>query len=195
MREQKNFKAFYMYRFFIFFILPVFLLGESGVLVSLKDGDTAILKDGSKYVVCHLGDLDALEIVINAKLQKEMKQCSFSKDEFIKAGILSYDHAKTILKQGMKYEYTIPRYFPNKSPVCYLKIPKGVRVELYPYFDQIMVANGFALPYVIHSTSEYTKMLLKVAKIAKKQKLGLWKEHPKLMQCLVEHRYSLRSLR
>ena len=176
-------------------LIPFFVYAKSGTLTHIIDGDGVVLKDGDTNVICHLDDLDALEMKINSKLQREMKQCKFSKEEFISAGKLSFEHAKTILKIGKKYEYTVPRYFPSKNPVCYLKIPKGLHVELYPHFDQLMVSHGYALPYVIHSTPKYTKMLLSIAKDAKKQKKGLWKTHPDLMKCLVENRYSLRSLR
>jgi len=69
-----------------------------------------------------------------------------------------------------------------------------LHVEINPTFDEMMVSRGYALPYVINAKPQRAKLLLRVAKDAKEQKLGLWKEHHELMQCLVEHRYSLRSL-
>ena len=184
-----------MYKFILIGLLPLFLFGKSGILTTIVDGDTAILKDGDKNLVCHLGDLDALEMRENSKLKREIKVCKYSKKEFINAGMDSFEYAKKILKIGQTYEYTIPRYLKNRNPVCYLKIPKGLHVEIYPHFDQLMVSKGFALPYVIFSTSEYKKLLLKIAIEAKKQKRGLWKNHSVLMDCLVKQRYSLRSLR
>jgi len=184
-----------MYKSLILLMLPFLLYAKSGILVTIIDGDSVVLKDGNTNVICHLGDLDALEMRVNNKLKREMKQCKFSKEEFISAGTASFEHAKSILKVGSKYEYSIPRYLPNKNPICYFKLPKGLHVELYPHFDQLMVSRGYALPYVIHSTPKYTKMLLETAKEAKTYKKGLWKTHPDLIQCLVEHRYSLRSLR
>jgi len=176
-------------------ILPYLLFAKSATLTSIIDGDSVVLKDGKTNVVCHLGDLDALEVRVNSKLKREMRKCKFSKKEFLDAGLLSLNYAKSILKIGTKYEYTIERYFPNKNPVCHLKIPKGLHVELSPYFDKLMISSGFALPYVIYSEPKYSQTLLKLAKEAKKQKKGLWKSHFNLMKCLVEQRYSLRSLR
>jgi len=184
-----------MYKFLFIMLVPLFVCAKSGILTHIIDGDSVVLKDGVTNVVCHLGDLDTPEIRVNTKLKREMKQCQFSKNEFIGAGNLSLKHAKTILKIGKKYEYTIPRYLPSKNPVCYLKITKGLHIELHPHFDQLMVSHGYALPYIIHSTPKYTKMLLSITKEAKEQKKGLWKTHSDLMQCLVKHRYSLRSLR
>lgn len=184
-----------MYRFIIFMILPMLVFAKSGVLINIIDGDSAVLKVGDKNIVCQLGDLDALEMRLNKKLKQEMKTCKFSQKEFINAGIESFEYAKKILKIGTEYKYTVARLLPNKNPVCYLNIPKGLHVEIYPYFDQLMVSHGFALPYVIYSKDEHKKRLLKIAKEAKKQKKGLWKSYPELMNCLVKQRYSLRSLR
>ena len=74
-------------------------------------------------------------------------------------------------------------------------MPKGLHVEINPIFDEAMVSRGYALPYIVNAQPQRAKLLLRLAKDAKKQKLGLWKEHYDLMQCLVEHRYSLRSFR
>jgi len=184
-----------MYKFLIIIIFPLFVFAKSAVLSNILDGDSAVFKDGDKNIICHLGDLDALEMRINKKLEEEMKKCSFSKENFITAGQESFNHAQKLLKIGATYEYTVTRVLPNKNLVCSLKIPKGLHVEIHPYFDQLMVSDGFALPYVIYSSKEDKNTLLKIAKGAKVQEKGLWKTHPDLMQCLVEHRYSLRSLR
>ncbi|WP_024954389.1 thermonuclease family protein [Sulfurospirillum arcachonense] len=184
-----------MFKFLFFFIFPLFLYAKSGTLVRIVDADTIILKDGMEFTTCHMGDIDALESVVNKKLKKEIDECGFSKKEFLSAGSLSYEHAKTLLKLERKYDYKIVRYFSNKYPVCKLILPKGLHVELHPNFDEIMVERGFALPYIIHSDETAKKILLKVASEAKIQKRGLWKSHPHIMKCLVKHRYSLRSLR
>lgn len=184
-----------MYKFLLVFISPLFLYAQSGVLLRINDGDTAIFKNADTNSVCHLGDIDALEILENDKLKMEMKECPFPKDIFIKAGQLSHDEAKSLLKIGQEYSYEITRYLPNKNPVCYVTLPKGLHVELYPQFDNLMVERGFALPYIIYSDAKKKEILLEYAKEAKIQKKGLWKDYPQLMQCLVEKRYSLRSLR
>jgi len=108
---------------------------------------------------------------------------------------LSHTHAKTLLKVGQTYSYEIVGQTRSKNPICKIALPKGLHVEIRPTFDEMMVSRGYALPYIINSSKEQSKLLLKVAKDAKLQKLGLWKKHYKLIQCLVEHRYSLRSLR
>jgi len=184
-----------MYKFLVLTILPLFVFAQSGILTNIIDGDSAVLKVDNKNIICHLGDLDALEMRVNKKLNQEMKTCKFSQEEFISAGMESFEYAKKILKIGTEYQYTVARLLPNQNPVCYLKIPKGLHVEIYPYFDQLMVSHGFALPYVIYSKDEHKKKLLKIAIEAKKQKKGLWKSHPELLNCLVKQRYSLKSLR
>jgi len=183
-----------MYKFIILFCLPFFLYGESGKLVHVVDGDTVVLQVENKTITCHMGEIDTPEITLSSKLKREMKECNFSKDEFIKAGQLSYTHAKTLLKVGQTYNYEILGYTRNKNPICKLALPKGLHVEINPTFDEVMISRGYALPYVINTQPQRNKLLLRVAKDAKEQKLGLWKEHYNLMQCLVEHRYSLRSI-
>ena len=184
-----------MYKFIILISLPFLLYGEMGKLVHVVDGDTVILKNKSGNVTCHMGEIDTPEMALNSKLKVEMKECAFSKEEFIQLGKLSYANAKTLLKVGQTYSYEIMGQTRSKNPICKLALPKGLHVELRPIFDEIMVSRGYALPYIINSSKEKSKLLLKIAKDAKLQKLGLWKEHYNLMQCLLEHRYSLRSLR
>ena len=184
-----------MYKFIILLCLPFFLYAESGKLIYVVDGDTVVLETKNGNVTCHMGEIDTPEIILNSKLKTEMNECDFSKEEFIKAGKLSYSHAKTLLKVGEVYNYEVLRYTRNKSPICKLAVPKGLHIEINPTFDEMMVSRGYALPYIINAKLKRAKLLLKIAKEAKIQKLGLWKEHFELMQCLVEHRYSLRSLR
>ena len=184
-----------MYRFVILICLPFFLYGESGKLVYVVDGDTVVLQGKNGNIICHMGEIDTPEITLNTKLKKEMKECSFTKNEFMKIGQLSYTHAKTLLKVGQTYNYEILGYTRNKNPICKFSLPKGLHVEINPVFDEAMVGRGYALPYIINAKPQRAKLLLRLAKNAKEQKLGLWKEHYGLMQCLVEHRYSLRSFR
>jgi len=184
-----------MHKLVIAICLPFFLFAQSGKLLEVVDGDTVVLEVNKRKVVCHMGLIDTPEIKSNEKLKREMKECKFSKEEFFKAGNLSYIHAKTLLKVGTIYNYQVLGYTRNKNPICKLSVPKGLHIEINPSFDEMMVSRGYALPFVINAGPKMTKLLLKLAKDAKQQKYGLWKEHKNLMQCLVEHRYSLRSLR
>lgn len=179
----------------IFLFLPLFLYAQSGKLIYVVDGDTVVLEANNQKIICHMGLIDTPEIKNNKKLKREMKECRFPKEEFFKAGNLSYAHAKTLLKVGAIYDYKILGYTRNKNPICKLSVPKGLHIEINPTFDEMMVARGYALPYIVKAEPQIAKLLLRIAKDAKFQKLGLWKEHNNLMQCLVEHRYSLRSLR
>ncbi len=141
------------------------------------------------------GEIDTPEVKLNSKLKREMKKCAFSKEEFLKAGVLSHEYAKSLLKVGQVYNYEILGLTRSKNPICKLTLPKGLHVELRPTFGEVMVSKGYALPYIVNSSKKQSKLLLKVAKDAKSLKTGLWKNHSELMQCLIEHRYSLRSLR
>jgi endonuclease YncB( thermonuclease family) len=184
-----------MYKLVVAICLPLVIFAQSGKLVYIVDGDTVVLEVNNQEVVCHMGLIDAPEIKNNEKLKREMKECKFSKEEFLKAGNLSHSHAKTLLEIGITYNYQVLGYTRNKSPICKLSIPKGLHIEINPTFDELMVSRGFALPFIIDAEPKMRKLLLRVAKEAKQQKHGLWKEHKNLMQCLVEHRHSLKSLR
>ncbi|DAB32310.1 MAG TPA: hypothetical protein CFH79_04605, partial [Sulfurospirillum sp. UBA11407] len=71
----------------------------------------------------------------------------------------------------------------------------GVQVMLHPTYSEVMVEQGYALPFVIYAEDKHKEKLLELAKDAKLEKRGLWKTHIQLMECLVSQRYSLRSLR
>jgi len=184
-----------LYKIILLFFIPVVFYAQSGKLINIVDGDTIVLSTKGKNIICQMGEIDTPEIVLNSKLKREMKECNFSKDKFIKLGNISHNFAKSILKIGQTYEYYVYDYTRSKNPICKIKLPKGLRVEIRPTFDEIMVSEGYALPYVVKSKPDQLKLFLKIAKDAKQQKYGLWKENYDLMQCLVEHRYSLRTLR
>lgn len=184
-----------MYKLLIFLFLPFILYAKSAILVSIVDGDTVVLKDKSSLFVCNIAYTDSPEIKQNTKLILEMEKCNFPKEDFLKAGQLSYAYAQTLLIVGKKYEYEVFRATKNKTLMCLVKLPKGLHVELNPSLGELMLSKGFALPYVIYASKKKTKTFLKIAKEAKIRKLGLWSEYPELMQCLINHRYSLRSLR
>ena len=184
-----------MYKFLGLLLLPFVLYAQSGKLVYIVDGDTVVLSDGGSKIVCHMGEIDTPERVVNSKLKREMSKCSFPQEKFIEAGESAYTYAKSLLKVGETYNYEVLGYTRKKNPICKFILPKGLHVEIRPAFDEIMVEKGYALPYVVHASKERKKLLLRVAKDAKIQKLGLWKENLELMNCLVSHRYSLRSLK
>lgn len=162
-----------MYKFIAIICLPFLLYGASGELLHVVDGDTAVFKTKKENIICHMGAIDTPEITFNNKLKKEIKECAFSKTEFIKAGKLSHDYAKTLLKVGQTYKYEVLGETRSKNHICKIILPKGLHVELRPTMDELMIARGYALPYVINSSKEETKLLLKIAKDAKIQKLGL----------------------
>lgn len=183
-----------MYKFF-YLIFPVFLLGASGKLVHVVDGDTLVFEKAKKRVVCQVAYIDALEDRLNKKLKKEIKECSFTKNEFLRLGKLSTKFVKSNLKIGTTYSYDIVGKTRSGNNVCKIKLPKALHVEINPYLEKLMISKGYALPFIINADEKTKEALLKRAKDAKKQNLGLWRENKELMQCLVEHRYSLRSLR
>jgi endonuclease YncB( thermonuclease family) len=195
MKELKIFnKEKILLRLFVFFV-PIFLYAQSGVLLRVIDGDTFLFKTEEGFSICQASFIDAPEARENDKANKDLSKCSFAKEFGIEAGIAAKDFASQLLKISKTYQFEITRTLSNANPVCDIKVPKSTLPELHPTFSEVMIAQGYALPYVIYADSDKAQALINLAKAAKKQKRGLWKSHTELMQCLVSQRYSLRQLR
>lgn len=180
---------------YLLIFLPVLLLANEGVVTQVNDGDTAIFFNDGKYEVCHLGEIDAPEIETNEKLMEEQLLCGLPTKQMVEAGEESKNFAKNILKVGKRYTYEILWRWDNGNPTCKVNVPKGLSVELRETFATRMIEQGYALPFIIKAEEEKQEKFLKLALEAKKQNRGLWKSHREVMQCFVEHRYSLRALR
>lgn len=183
------------FKYFILICLPLVLMGANAKLITLVDGDTAVFEYNGKEFSCHLGDMDSPEHKFNNKLKKELEQCHIDKKSALSAGEKSYKFAKTLLHVKKSYTYEIKKYFPNKYPICTINLPKGLNIELRPKFGEVMITQGYALPYIIGLDPTRKSILLKMAKSAKSERRGLWKEHANFMQCLINNRYSLKELR
>lgn len=181
----------------IFFFLPLFLFGQSAELLRVIDGDTLLLKDSSAgLVICQASFIDTPEVIQNDKLTRDIKNCSnISLQSAIQAGDEAKEFAKGVLKNTKTLNYEVTRTLSNGNPVCQIALPKGLNASLNPTFSEVMVAQGYALPYVIYATQKQKESLLALSLEAKNAKRGLWKSNPALMQCLVHKRYSLKSLR
>lgn len=179
-----------------FLLLPLLLCAENAALLRVVDGDTLLLKNEEGFVICQLSFIDTPELLQNEKFDKDMKNCSqIEKEEALQAGEKSQNFAKSLLQEVKKVEYKITRILPNQNPVCQVSLPKGLDANINPTLSEIMVQQGYALPYVIYANKEQKQKFLELGLSAKKEKRGLWKLYPKLMCCLVQKRYSLRSLR
>jgi endonuclease YncB( thermonuclease family) len=179
-----------------FLLLPLLLYAKSATLLRVVDGDTLLLKDKDGFVICQLSFIDTPELLQNEKFAKDLKNClQIEKEESLQAGEEAQDFAKSLLKDVKKIEYKITRILPNQNPVCQVSLPKGLDANINPTLSEIMVQQGYALPYIIYANEEQKQKFLELGFSAKKEQRGLWKSYPKLMRCLVQKRYSLRSLR
>lgn len=177
-------------------LLPLLVFGESGEFLRVVDGDTLLLKNEQGIVICQASFIDTPESKENEKFFKDMKSCkNISKEEALKAGEESKEFAKNLLKNITKLEYKITRVLANENPVCHISLPKGTQVLINPTFSEIMVEQGYALPFVIYADDIQSETLIKLAVEAKEEKRGLWKNHEEYLKCLIGKRYSLRSLR
>lgn len=175
--------------------LPLLLCSENATLLRVIDGDTLLLKTQDEFRICQISYIDAPEMIENEKLSKDLSGCKVSKQNAIDAGLESKNFASTFLKKPQVIEFEITRVLENKNPVCDIKLPKGVHIELKPTYSEVMISQGYALPFVIYSDNKNKEKLLLLAKEAQKESRGLWRTQRELMMCLVQKRYSLRSLR
>lgn len=184
-----------MFKYILVCLVPFFLYAQSGVLLRVIDGDTLLLKTQEGFSICQASFIDAPEAIENDKLDRELRKCNISKEYALSGGEASKEFVNALLQKSTSYSFEITRVLPNQNPVCDIKLPKKTQPDLHPRFSEVLVENGFALPYIIHADEKREEDLLKLAKFAKKEKRGLWKTHHDLMMCLVYQRYSLRSLR
>jgi endonuclease YncB( thermonuclease family) len=181
---------------YLLFLLPLFLFAKEGELLRVIDGDTLLLKDKEGFTICQTSFIDTPESIENEKFERDFQKCSnITKEYALEAGESAKAFALSVFKNIKKIDYEVTRVLPNQNPVCDIKLPKGVQVMLHPTYSEVMVEQGYALPFVIYAEDKHKEKLLELAKDAKLEKRGLWKTHIQLMECLVSQRYSLRSLR
>lgn len=171
------------------------LYAQSGALLRVIDGDTLLFKAEDGFDICQASFIDAPEAIENTKLQQELALCKISKEYALEAGKISKLHVEEFLKKSIPYTFEVTRILANNNPVCDIKIPKGLQVNVHPSFSTYMVRQGYALPHIIHADEHTQKEFIAFAKEAKLQKRGLWKTHHDLLMCLIYQRYSLRELR
>lgn len=174
---------------FTIVVIAILLIGQSlyaayGIIAKVTDGDTVALRSGGKKIVCRVAYIDTPEKGKNKKYQRDVSRCAYlAREEMVKAGKLATEYAKKQLPRGNKIKfYTLGKDRYGRA-ICRIYTPKG---ELYNYKA---VADGYAIPYYryIKSRKERTRYDGAVMR-AHREKLGLWKDVPRAMQCLLNDR-------
>lgn len=142
-------------------LLLLFILYlDAGVLKKVVDGDTLHFTNDK----CRILYIDTPESKRNKKAKRDVKQCrNFTLDTMVKIGKLSTAH-----KVGKSYKYDVKGKDRYKRSLCIVYTPKGI-------FNELMVKDGFAMPYERYVPSNLKRKYNKSVKQAKSSNSGLWK--------------------
>ena len=100
-----------------------------------------------------------------------MKQCkNFTLDTMVKIGKQSTAHAKTLVKVGKSYRYDVTGKDRYNRSLCVVYTSKGI-------FNELMVKDGYAMPYERYVPRELKSKYNKLSKEAKSFNRGLWKKY------------------
>jgi len=172
-------------RIFWWLLLPLLAWGLEGALVQIVDGDTVVLKDtkGSQ-TICQLGFLDAPEDRANDRLMAQATRCNLPQSSFMQAGQEATAFIKATLVLGETYTYELLSPKNNSWAHCLIHIPKAAHAQLHPTINGVMLDQGFGAFFPLGKQSPHANEMEKFAKAAHKEVRGLWKTHPRIMECL-----------
>lgn len=170
-----------MIKFFIL-LLPLLLLGDTGTLKKIVDGDTVHFKTNNQIVKCRIQHIDTPETSNNKKNKSDLKHCNgVTEKDMTSMGKSATRAAKRLLTIDKEYEYDVNGKDRYQRSICIIKLGNST-------FNEQMVLNGYAIPYrQFMNTSEkrhYNALLEK----AKSTHSGLWKERADAIECLNEAR-------
>ncbi|QSZ41366.1 hypothetical protein GJV85_04345 [Sulfurimonas aquatica] len=148
-------------------LISVSLNADIGVLKKVVDGDTLNFTNDK----CRLLYIDTPESKRNKKAKLDTKQCkNFTLDTMVRIGKQSTEHAQTLVEVGKSYKYEVigkDRY--NRS-LCVVYTPIGI-------FNELMVRDGYAMPYESYMPSKLKSKYHKLSREAKRLNRGLWKSY------------------
>jgi len=164
---------------FIFLLIPFLLLADTGILTKIVDGDTLYFKTNGKKVKCRIEYIDTPESKINKKLKKDIRFCRGVKAKDMKAaGKSATRAARRLLRLGDEYYYTVKGKDHYGRSICVVELDSGVS------FNEMMVQNGYAVPFRRYMTDDEREYFNRVLEEAKVQKSGLWESFNKEIKCL-----------
>ena len=151
----------------VLLIIIVRLSADVGILKKVVDGDTLHFTNDK----CRILYIDTPESKRNQKAKRDAKRCkNFTLDTMVKIGKLSTAHAKTLVTVGKSYKYKVTGKDRYNRSLCVVYTPKGV-------FNELMVKDGFAMPYERYLPKELKRKYHKLTKEAKSSNRGLWKHY------------------
>jgi len=94
----------------------------------------------------------------------------------VKIAKQSTAHAKTLVKVGKSYKYDVTGKDRYNRSLCVVYTSKGI-------FNELMVKDGYAMPYERYVPRELKSKYNKLSKEAKSFNRGLWKKYN--IDCIV----------
>ncbi|MBL1243498.1 MAG: thermonuclease family protein [Sulfurimonas sp.] len=139
----------------------------------IVDGDTLHFTNDK----CRILYIDTPESYRNKKAKRDVKQCkNFTLDTMVKIAKQSTAHAKTLVKVGKSYKYDVTGKDRYNRSLCVVYTSKGI-------FNELMVKDGYAMPYERYVPRELKSKYNKLSKEAKSFNRGLWKKYN--IDCIV----------
>lgn len=151
----------------ILIMISIGLSANIGTLKKVVDGDTLYFNNNK----CRIAYIDTPESKPNKKAKRDTERCkNLTLDTMIKIGKDSAEHAKTLVKIGKQYKYDVIGTDRYKRSICIVYTPEGI-------FNELMVKDGYAMPYVQYLPDNLKRKYLLYVKDAKHQSLGLWRKY------------------
>jgi len=158
----------------MFVFLGGLLHAEEQKLKYVVDGDTIVLSK----TTCRLAYIDTPESRFNKKLQRDISRSTLSAEEVIKAGRISKNYLKSIMKKGESYAFDVLTVDKYKRSICVIYDHNGKSIS------HKIVKNGMAIPFWRYVKGSVKKEMIELVRFAKTKKKGLWRIYPSVMETM-----------
>lgn len=170
-------------------IVPLLVWAVEGRLVQIADGDTVVFQNPNTTItICQLAFIDAPEDHENKRLQSQITRCGLAKAHLLAAGKEATVFIKNTLELGQTYRYETLGPPQGSWAHCIVYIPKAAHAQLHPTLNGVMLDQGYGVFLPFPQPSSRASAMEKFSHAAQKEKRGLWKSHPEVMECLLSNR-------
>ena len=162
---------------FLLILITLSLQADVGTLTKVVDGNTLYFNTNNKQIKCRIEYIDTPESRQSSKLNKDISKCSVSKKDVLSAGKSATRYANSLLTLDKQYRYAVNGKDDYKRSICIVYM-NGIT------FNEQMVNGGYATIYREYMSPSELKYFEDKLSIAKKKKVGLWKDRSDVIQCL-----------
>ena len=159
---------------FTVILLGGLLQAEEQKLRYVIDGDTVVFAN----TTCRLAYIDTPESKFNRKLQRDISHSNISADEVIKAGRISKNYLKSILRKGSTYTFDVITKDKYQRSICVIYDHGGMSIS------HRVVKNGMAIPFWRYVRGTTKREMIALVRSAKLYKKGLWRAYPDVLEMM-----------